>query len=180
MAEQTLVVLIRGINVGTANQVAMTALRTGLADAGLPGARTHLRSGNVLVTTDRSADAVGEVVQDVLAGPLGVTARVVVRTVEQVRRAIAADPFGTRAPDGSRHVLGFLGERPEAAVAREVATWSTAPDEAVVIDDHVYLWCPDGLSRGPLARIDWERRLGVTATLRNWNTVTALVALADR
>ena len=180
MAGQTLIVLIRGINVGTANQVGMGPLRDALAEAGYPDVRTHLRSGNVLVTTTRSAKTVAGAVEDVLAGPLGVSAQVVVRTVEQVRQAVAADPFGDDAPDGAKHFLGFLESRPPAAVRKEVEAMDVAPDRVALLDDHLYLWCPNGISKGPLSRVDWNRRLGVTATIRNWNTVTTLLELADQ
>lgn len=178
MPEQTLLVLIRGINVGTAKQVGMADLRTALGAAGYADVRTHLRSGNVLLRTDRSPRAVTGDVEDVLAGPLGVPARVLVRTVSQVRSAVAADPFGADAPDGAKHFLGFLDHAPDAAAVRAVAELDTAPDRAELIEDHLYLWCPNGLSQGPLSRIDWDRRLGVTVTMRNWNTVGKLLELA--
>lgn len=179
MSEQTLLVLIRGINVGTAKQVRMADLRAALAAAGYADVRTYLRSGNVLLRTDRSPAVVTGDVEDVLAGPLGVPARALVRTMDEVRSAMAADPFGADAPDGAKHFLGFLDRRPDPEVTRAVAEMDIAPDRAALIDDHLYLWCPDGISKGPLSRVKWDRRLGVTATVRNWNTVTTLVELAD-
>ncbi|TKV61123.1 DUF1697 domain-containing protein [Nakamurella flava] len=178
MSEQTLLVLIRGINVGTAKQVGMADLRDALGAAGYVDVRTHLRSGNVLIRTDRSPLMVAGHVEDVLAGPLGVPARVLVRTVSQVRSAVAADPFAADAPDGAKHFLGFLDHVPDSAAVRAVAGLDTAPDRAELIGDHLYLWCPNGISKGPLSRIDWDRRLRVTVTMRNWNTVNKLLELA--
>lgn len=106
-------------------------------------------------------------------------ARVVVRTVEQLRDAVAADPFGADAPDGAKHFLGFLDGHPDPATAQAVEAMEIAPDRAALLGDHLYLWCPDGISKGPLSRVDWDRRLGVTVTVRNWNTVTKLLELAD-
>ena len=40
-----------------------------------------------------------------------------------------------------------------------------------------FLWCPDGAGDTQLTNSFLEKRLGVTATTRNWNTVTKLVAL---
>ncbi len=42
------IALLRGINVGSAKQVPMPVLVEAFALAGLPGARTVLRSGNVM------------------------------------------------------------------------------------------------------------------------------------
>jgi uncharacterized protein (DUF1697 family) len=43
----------------------------------------------------------------------------------------------------------------------------------------IYAWHPEGIQRSPLARMLDDRRLGVTATARNWATVTKLLALTD-
>jgi uncharacterized protein (DUF1697 family) len=49
----------------------------------------------------------------------------------------------------------------------------------VVIGREAYAWHPEGVARSKL----WSRLagkdLGVTATARNWTTVTALLAMAD-
>ena len=42
----------------------------------------------------------------------------------------------------------------------------------------LYLYCPDGVGRSRLAA-DLARRKGPGGTMRNWRTVTKLLALAD-
>jgi uncharacterized protein (DUF1697 family) len=65
------VVLLRGINVGANNRIAMADLRDLLADAGCAEVRTHLQSGNVLLTSDARAPAVAERVSAAIAERLG-------------------------------------------------------------------------------------------------------------
>ena len=43
----------------------------------------------------------------------------------------------------------------------------------------VYAFHPGGVYDSPLAKQLTDKRLGVTATARNWNTVTKLLELAD-
>jgi uncharacterized protein (DUF1697 family) len=43
----------------------------------------------------------------------------------------------------------------------------------------VYAWHPDGVGRSKLAVLLAGKGLGVTATARNWKTVTQLLALAE-
>ena len=43
----------------------------------------------------------------------------------------------------------------------------------------LYAWHPDGVGRSKLARLLSDKGLGVTATARNWTTVTAVLVLAD-
>ena len=43
----------------------------------------------------------------------------------------------------------------------------------------IYSWHPNGIHGSKLATLLGKRRDGVTATARNWNTVTRLLELAD-
>jgi uncharacterized protein (DUF1697 family) len=54
-----------------------------------------------------------------------------------------------------------------------------APERFVVSGREIYTWHPDGIQRSKLNTALSGKRLGVTATARNWNTVTKLLALAD-
>ena len=42
-----------------------------------------------------------------------------------------------------------------------------------------YLYAPDGIGRSKLAA-DAEKALGVPITARNWNTVSALISMAEK
>ncbi|MEV6302538.1 DUF1697 domain-containing protein [Actinoplanes sp. NPDC051861] len=53
---ETLLILLRGINVGGKNKIPMAELRTWLEGLGFLDVSTFIASGNVVVTTDRSAD----------------------------------------------------------------------------------------------------------------------------
>ena len=180
------IALIRGINVGRNKRVAMADLRALLADLGYGEVRTLLQSGNAVFTVPGSARggtaAVEAAIERGLADQLSVTARVLVRTPAQLAAAIEADPFGDRATEGSKHFLGFLAEPPSAARVAAVPHLApdadTGPDEARFADGHLYLWCPNGISKSTLWTVDWDKRLGTAVTLRNWNTVTKLRELA--
>ena len=178
----TLIALIRGINVGTAKRVPMKELREGLSGVGFDEVRTLLQSGNaVFGTGDSPADAADKVEQ-LLADKFGVQARVLVRTRKQVMKAVDADPLGDMPTDGSKHFLGFLESKPSKKLLAEIAELAddgkTSPDIARVIDDHLYLWCPNGISNSTFAKVNWDRKLDTAVTMRNWNTVTKLINLA--
>ena len=46
------IVLLRGINIGPNNRIAMPALRELLTGAGFDDVRTYVQSGNVVLTSD--------------------------------------------------------------------------------------------------------------------------------
>lgn len=179
----TLIALIRGINVGTAKRIAMKDLREQLTGLGYDDVRTLLQSGNAVFGTSDSATVAAGKIEKLLADGFGVPARVLVRTRQQVIDAADADPLGDIASDGSKHFLGFFESKPSKKVLAETDELNddgkTGPDIARVIDDHLYLWCPNGITNATFAKVNWDKKLGVAVTMRNWNTVTKLIALAE-
>lgn len=179
---RTHIALIRGINVGRNRRVAMADLRAVLASLGYGDVRTLLQSGNAVFTGPGSAAAVAKALEGAMTDQLRVTARVLVRSPTELAAAIDADPFGARAADGSKHFLGFLDQKPSEATVRAVPQLApdadTAPDEARYVDGHLYLWCPNGLSKSTLWQVNWDKVLETAVTVRNWNTVTKLLELA--
>ncbi|KQS66938.1 DUF1697 domain-containing protein [Modestobacter sp. Leaf380] len=167
------VVLLRGINVGTARRIAMGPLREQLAARGHGAVRTHLTSGNVLLDSD--LDEVGlaaEVRAAVLEG-FGHDVPVVVRTVQELDALVAAGPHVEGDP--SRYLVGFCDRTPDPdAVARVPAA---GPDQGGwwLTGRELHLWCPDGVAAaGAVGGWPWDRLLGVLVTARNWRTVTRL------
>jgi uncharacterized protein (DUF1697 family) len=177
----THIALIRGINVGRNKRVGMADLRDVLTALGYDNVRTLLQSGNAVFSAPGSATTVANAVEKAMTKQLKVSARVLVRSPAQLAKAIDADPFGDRASEGSKHFLGFLDKKPDKATVAAVPALAddadTAPDEARFVDGHLYLWCPNGISKSTLWQINWDKSLGTAVTMRNWNTVTRLLEL---
>lgn len=164
----TLVVLIRGINLGAHKRVKMADLRAELEAAGYEEVRTYVASGNVVLRSADSAGKVGRAVEAILAEKLGVEAEVMVRTAAQIARVVEENPFG-EVEDGKKLHVAFLAGRPELPEDSE----GFAP-EAFALRDELYLSLPNGMQNSPLMKALSGRRTGVSTTVRNWNTVTAL------
>ena len=174
---------MRGINVGRSKPVPMARLRELLTELGYADVVTHLRSGNAVFTTDQPPASTADAIERGLRRLLEVDARVIVRTHAELATAVAADPLAAVATDPARHLLGFLSDAPDAGRVAGVAELGgdggADTDRARIVGRHLYLWCPRGVLDSLFASVDWDRRLGVTATMRNWNTVTKLVQLTQ-
>ncbi|MDP9239899.1 MAG: DUF1697 domain-containing protein [Actinomycetota bacterium] len=177
MARQ--VVLIRGINVGGHAKLAMADLRRLLAELGYDGVRTHLQSGNAVVTTSKAATTVAKEVEKAIAKELDVRPRVLVRSRDELAKVIEGNPMPDAVSDGSRFFVTFLSAEPPKGALDGLDPADFAPDAWDLSGRELYMRCPDGLRDSKLAKALTEKRLGVTATTRNWNTVTKLLALAD-
>jgi uncharacterized protein (DUF1697 family) len=177
-AAQRKIVFIRGINVGTRNRFSMTELRAALADLGYEEARTHLQSGNVVLTSAKVPAKLAQQIEREIAKRFGLDVGVVVRTRAELAAVVKRDPLGDVASNPSRYLVNFLSEKPSAAAVRRLAGADVSPEQFVVSGRELYAWHPDGVHRSKLNPLV-ERTLGVRSTARNWKTVERLLELAD-
>jgi len=175
------IAFLRGINVGRNKRVPMAQLRQLLQDLGYTDVTTHLNSGNAVFTSPLAPLTTGDAIGQGLVRVLGVEAKVVVRTHAELAAAVDANPLRAVAADPAKQLLGFLSGTPDPERIQSIAlpTGSgAADDQCQIIGNHLYLWCPRGVLDSMFTTINWDKRLGVATTMRNWNTVTKLVELS--
>lgn len=172
------IALLRGINLGPRRRLAMADLRELLIGLGYGDARTYLQSGNVVLSSDTSADRLARDLEQQIAANLAVDTQVLVRTREELAAVVERDPLAGVVVDPRRYQVSFLSAEPDPERVRALASLDVAPERFVVSGREIYAWHPDGLQRSRLAGALTDRRLGVTVSARNWSTVTKLLALA--
>jgi uncharacterized protein (DUF1697 family) len=173
------VALLRGVNVGGNNLVPMARLRELLGELGYEGVRTHLQSGNAVFTApDTPPERAAREIEGQLTRHLGLGVRVLVRTAPELAGVVAANPLPEATSEPARLLVNFLSAPPSPELLGELDPADFEPERFGVGEREVYVWCPEGVRATKLSYAFWERRLGVVATARNWNTVTRLLALA--
>ena len=178
-ASQRRIVLLRGINLAGRRRVAMADLRKLLEGHGYEDVRTHLQSGNVVLTSSVSADRLAKKLESQLEAGLGFEIEVIVRTRAELARVVARNPLGDVAKDSSRYLVTFLRTKPAAKVVRELSAVDVAPEQVAVSGREVYSWHPGGSQGSPLAKLLAKTGVSGAGTNRNWRTVTKLLELAD-
>jgi uncharacterized protein (DUF1697 family) len=172
----TYAALLRGINLGARNKVAMANLRELVADVGAEDVQTYVQSGNVVFRSSvRSAPKLERAIEERIRGDLGLDVVVLVRSASQLAALVDGDPFGE--PE-KMHVT-FLAEKPAAARVRALDPDRSPPDEFRVAGREVYLRCPNGYGPSKLSNAYFEKQLDVAATTRNWRTVKKVAELAN-
>jgi uncharacterized protein (DUF1697 family) len=178
----THVALLRGINVGGRNRVAMAALREVVEGLGHGDVATYIQSGNVVFSsaeTDPAALAAG--LEAAIRDQLGVRPKVVVVTCRELAQVVAGTPFHGQDNPKLVHAVfwnGPLGPDELAAVdaAQRRSRELGSRDEAQVVGRTLYLHTPDGFGRSELAAQLTKLGGGQTAgTARNWATVRKLL-----
>lgn len=187
---RTHIALLRGINLGGRNKVAMADLRTLVSGLGHADVTTYIQSGNVLFTAAPGADEaeLAEAMTAAIAAEIGVIAPVIVISRDELARVIADTPFPGE-PDPRRVHAVVLSQPPwpdltsrlEAAAADCTAKGSR--DEVAAIGRVLYLHTPDGYGNSDLAQLLMRAvsapKAGATGTARNWATMTKLLSLCS-
>ena len=173
------IVLLRGINIGPRNRIAMPALREALAEAGFEDVQTYLQSGNVVLSSRAAPATAARKCEAVITDRFGLEIAVVVRTRDELAEVVRRNPLGDVATDPKRYQVSFLSAKPGAEVVRKLEALATGGERLVASGRELYAWHPKGVARSKLWAALAGRGLGVTATARNWTTVTKLLELAD-
>jgi uncharacterized protein (DUF1697 family) len=173
------VVLLRGINLGPRNRVAMPALRELLAGAGFANVRTYVQSGNVVLETRRTPAAVARACEELIAAELGLDIAVVARTRDELAEVVRRDPLGDVADNPKRYQVSFLESELDPQIAERLSRLAAGGERMQVIGREIYAWHPGGVARSKLWAGLAGKGLGVKATARNWTTVTTLLQMAD-
>lgn len=180
------VVLLRGVNLGPHRRVPSSTLREAAEAAGLADARTHLASGNLVVTTGtsgaRSEADVARLVHDGLAERLDLDVPAVALALDRLTAVVAANPFPDAAREDPAHLLvlvplGTLGTDGAEGLAA-LALAHPGRERLAVAEGVVFVHHVDGIGRSRLTTDVLDRAAGSPLTGRNWTTTTRLLELA--
>lgn len=171
------VALLRGINVGSSKRIAMADLRAMMAALGYRDAETLLQSGNVVYSSDEAPEQSARRISERLAADTRMDIPVVVRTAAELASVVKRNPLREQATDPKRHHVVFLSQRPDPELVKALEGEPVGDELWRVDGGEVFVWWPQGAHRARLTHAFLERRLKVTATARNWNTVEKLLAM---
>ena len=174
------VALLRGVNVGGNQMVAMADLRAMFDRLGLGEARSLLQSGNIVFESEgRTAAQLETLLEAEAMRRFKLPAPFFVRTAREWKAAVAANPFPAAAKtDPSHFVVLFLKQAPTPAAIQALQAAIVGREKVQSVGRQAYFIYPDGMGRSPLTPAIVDGRLGQRGTARNWNTVLKLAALA--
>lgn len=173
------IALLRGINVSGTKRIQMLDLQTHFVSAGAVDVRTYIQSGNVVFRhRERSPAQLRKILEEHLATKFGCNVPTLVKTSCELAAIAVANPFDPSLPEfGKRMHVCFFERTPTQAAVADIQPWTSKSERLVIKSDTGYAYYVAGLGRARLGSATIERKLG-TVTLRNWNTVTALLELA--
>ena len=177
----TYIGVLRAINLGAHNRIAMADLRVMLEKIGFGEPRTLLQSGNVVFRcATASVDKVERMLEAASTKHLGVTTDYFVRTAKEWQAIIAANPFKKEAKnDPARLIMMCLRDAPSADQVKALQAAIKGREVVKAGGKQAYIVYPDGQGRSKLTIKMIEGALGTRGTARNWNTVLKLGELSQ-
>jgi uncharacterized protein (DUF1697 family) len=171
------VAFLRGINLGPTNKVSMPELREMASELGYTDVATYINSGNLIFGSTKKAATLEREIADAITKRFGTKTDVAVRTLVQLRKVLADNPY----PDGSpsQVTVAFLTKAAPAGAHAKVAAVATEHEPFTFAGAHVYVHYIQGQAKSKLAE-KFSGIVGVSSTVRNLNTVAKVLALAER
>ena len=180
MGRTRYVALLRGINVGGRNKIAMTDLRDAFTECGFSGVSTYIQSGNVLFESDRPARFLDTEIETALERRFGVPIVVVVRSHRRLRTVVEQAPagFGTE-PDRFHSDAVFLRAPLTARQAMRVVKLRDGVDSAWPGAGVIYFArLSERRTQSKMSSIVGTAEYQ-SMTIRSWSTTTKLLDLLD-
>jgi uncharacterized protein (DUF1697 family) len=173
----TFVILLRGITPTGKNKVLMAPLRAALTKAGLKDVQTYIQSGNVVARSSLPFSELEKLVHEVIRKNFGGEIAVLARTPDQFYKILKLNPF--KEENGKRLYFSLLSTDPDKELLIEFLSTDFSPDQVQYVGNTIYTLYATKHSDSKFNNNYFERKLKVTATTRNLNTMTKLVTIAS-
>ena len=173
--------LLRGINVSGHNMIKMDALKTMLEKSGFTNVITYIQSGNVFIETDdESAFGVGFKIKQEIFKVFGHDVPIIVINKNDLELCLKNNPFlKDKDVDTKKLYVAFISKELPSAAINELKISQFKPDEAVIDGNKIFIKYDVGAGKTRLDQKYIEKKLNVTATMRNWNTVNKLLEMYE-
>lgn len=178
---KTHLALLRGINVSGHNMIKMDALKSALEAIGFQNVQTYIQSGNVFVDSEEeNGPSVGFTIKQEIFKVFGHEVPIVVIGKEDLEKCFKNNPyFKETAADIKKLYVAFISKELNSSAMNELKISQFKPDEASIDESRIYIKYDIGAGKTRLDQKYIEKKLNVTATIRNWNTVTNLLSMYE-
>lgn len=173
--------LLRGINVSGHNMIKMEALKTTLETIGFQNVTTYIQSGNVFVDTEEeNAPKVAFLIKQEIFKVFGHEVPVIVINKEDLSACFKNNPFlKDKEVDTKKLYVAFISIELKKESINDLKVSQFKPDEVAIDQNRIFIKYAVGAGKTRFDQKYIEKKLNVTATIRNWNTVVQLLKMFE-
>jgi len=167
------IAFLRGINVGGHGAVTMVDLKKIFEACGFKDVKTIATSGNVAFSAAQAEAAVVKKAEAELKKRLGRETPVHVRSLEELRKMVQADPYkGFSIPDDAKRVITFLDASTKTPLKLPHQQDGTS---ILRINDGIAYSAYERTPKGAVFMKVLEQAFGKGITTRTWDMINRLV-----
>lgn len=174
---KTYIALLRGINVSGQKKIPMAELRQLMDDSGYKNVKTYIQTGNIIFRTEDSVSESTKKIADAIKAHFNFDVPVFVIEPSHIQQVLDECPFEDAKKVKS--YFSLLYATPDETIASELNELSYPNEEFLVTDKCIYFFSAIGYGRTKFNNNFFERKLKVTATARNYNTMMKLLSLSQ-
>lgn len=169
--------ILRGINVSGKNLIKMELLRQMYEQLHFNNVRSYIQSGNLVFEAKETATKkLATLIAKEIQNKFGFKVPVLVLKKKELMHIIQNNPFlkDKEKMPNFLHVT-FLSSEVKLIDIEEITSKKQENEAIEFHEKAIYLFCPNGYGNTKLNNNFLERKLGVTATTRNWKTTLKLL-----
>lgn len=170
------IAFLRGINVGGHKKILMTDLKLLFESLGFKEVTTYIQSGNVIFTTEKETNLATKIIKGIEEN-YGFFVPVLVKNASELEEIVSKSPFFGEKLKKSYFIL--LQEKPSSEHIELTTIFSNPIEEFYITENCVYVYYSQGAGKAKLGNNFFEKKLSVTATARNYNTLVKLIELSS-
>lgn len=176
---QTYISFLRGINVGGHKLINMKELQKVFENLQYKEVKTYIQSGNIVFkATEENEQVLAKQIAENIHTCFGFEVPVLVIRATTLSIILENNPFLKRLNAEEKKIyFTFLLQNPLQENIEKFDNQAFAPEEFLITDKVVYLYCSNGYGNTKLSNPFLEKLLKVQATTRNLQTVLKMAEL---
>ncbi|MGB3949140.1 MAG: DUF1697 domain-containing protein [Bacteroidia bacterium] len=169
--------ILRGINVSGQKKILMSDLKLLYEELDFKKVQTFIQSGNVIFES-KSSKLLADKIEQKIKQKYAFDVPVIIRTMDEMEKIIKNNPFiKTKGIETDKLHITYLSKPTTAENIKKTKQYTFEPDAFEIIEEQVYIYCPNGYGRTKLTNTFFEKKLNVSATTRNWKTSNELLTI---
>ncbi|MES9991956.1 MAG: DUF1697 domain-containing protein [Candidatus Thiodiazotropha sp.] len=173
----TFIILLRGVMPTGKNKVSMALLQSALEEAGLNNVKTYIQTGNLIASSKLTQAGIEKLVHFTILEKFGGNIPVLARTPQQLSRILKHIPF--QKIDTKKLYFTLLANNPDKHLLEKFNSIEYSPDQIIYNKNVIYTLYNTKHSDSKFNNNYFERKLKVTMTTRNYNTMNKLIELVN-
>ena len=178
---QTHLALLRGINVSGHNMIKMDVLKSTLENIGFHNVQTYIQSGNVFIdSNEQSAAKITFVIKQEIYRVFGYDVPIIVISKSDLKACFTNCNFlNEKEVDTKKLYVAFVSKELKAENINDLKMSQFKPDEVQIDNTRIFIKYHIGAGKTRLDQKYIEKKLNLTATIRNWSTVMQLLKMYE-